>query len=598
MLFSPSRLFARRGLPSRLRTLLALLLFLESATVLRAYQANVPIQTVDKSGVKISLHFPLKDLRNGFLPVRVHIENGTDSAHAWQYTFTVKANGRDEASGEIEVPARSVRDVDLLIPRNRVVAEDQYVNAYVRFSGHAVNGSEVSINSSSSYGSGDQTAYIAMSESLSSTWGMLETWLKTASIGAPSRAPMTKPRSLLGSQVNLAEMPADSRAFFGIAGLWLTLGEWQQLPMEKRAAIREAVDAGCRLFIVCDALPAPPISDLPQLSKFNEPALSGFGMVTFVQSESGKLVTADVLPDIEKLDGVLLPPQRNKAEARSPLVDRLGTPRLNAFLLIGFLVVFAVVAGPVNVLWIAPANRRYRLFFSVPLISIAASVLIGLLIVFGDGFGGIGGRNVLLYLSPENRAVAVQEQASRTSLLFNRTFQVPLETEISGSPISPRGNDKSISLDRDGLNLSGDWFRSRSVQEQFLRAAFPSRASVQLQTGGDGKLTLLSNCPGALHHLFYIDREGKYWQIPELLPGRPEILKESSQKALDDFLIEASKDFNQNMKELLDTVEHRPGHFYALMDPMPGAPIETLTSIRWNIQSIICFGPCGGEEVK
>ncbi|NIP92090.1 MAG: hypothetical protein GWO24_00865, partial [Akkermansiaceae bacterium] len=65
---------------------------------------------------------------------------------------------------------------------------------------------------------------------------------------------------------------------------------------------------------------------------------------------------------------------------------------------------------------------RHRLFITTPLISLGASLLLVVLILFQDGFGGSGQRVTLMEIGPENTAYLSQEQIARTGVLLKTGF--------------------------------------------------------------------------------------------------------------------------------------------------------------------------------
>ena len=112
------------------------------------------------------------------------------------------------------------------------------------------------------------------------------------------------------------------------------------------------------------------------------------------------------------------PPPRSSSGIRARSIDDSASERrhglgddarrwvtisLNAPLLIGFILVFAVLVGPVNLFWLADASRRHRLFWSTPLISVAASLLLVGVIALQDGFGGSGERVMATLLVPDEQ---------------------------------------------------------------------------------------------------------------------------------------------------------------------------------------------------
>ncbi len=204
-----------------------------------------------------------------------------------------------------------------------------------------------------------------------------------------------------------------------------------------------------------------------------------------------------------------------------PMVRALGTIPINAPFLIGFIVVFAVLVGPVNLFWLADAKRRHRLFWTTPLISLAASLLLTVVIVLQDGFGGHGQRAMVTLLCPDRReAVVVQEQVTRTGVLASRRFTAAEDLVLTPLKV---GRFFGKSFGQSGRDYGGDWFASRSVQAQRAEAIVPSRAEVQL-LNADAASTgappvVVSSIPATLREIHYLDPPGHGWRGDHLHTG-------------------------------------------------------------------------------
>jgi len=104
-----------------------------------------------------------------------------------------------------------------------------------------------------------------------------------------------------------------------------------------------------------------------------------------------------------------------------PLV---GQVRLQSGLIFGFILIFALVVGPLNLFVFASGKNRPRLFWTTPLISLIGAGLLAALMIVQDGFGGTGARTTLAVLLPQDKKMAViQEQVSRTGILLGQPFR-------------------------------------------------------------------------------------------------------------------------------------------------------------------------------
>ena len=576
--------------------------------------------TDPQSGISMECAMPLGEMvPTGFYPLRFKINNRTGETHTWRVTFT-SSEGASVGVGmrhttTLTVEAGQSRAWDLLVPcaeLNRRLSDYTQLNGVVE--GYGVNAGgrfHVTADNSGGYA---RTNFTAMTETLGrAAWSKVEAEVKTAVTpvfdhpglisvrGIPRYSSGSSgSRNLIGSQVKLEELPPDWRALAGCGCLWLSTTDWEGLSSDRRRAIRQWVAAGGHLFIASPANTIERLSLLPTGLTTDKRHPLGFGWIKAVKLVNGELEPKETGREIVELDSAVLPAWHEDYRTHWELIEYIGWPKLNITLILIFVAVFATVIGPVNLRWFAPPQRRARLFFTIPLLSAGASIALFGVIALGDGFGGTGARNVLLYMpAGENQVTVLQEQVTRSRLLFRRSFKLPETVQVSFAT-QDRQSDRGIDLERAGEVLSGDWFRSRSVQTHLLRTNVPSRAGVSLQQGGaDGAPpVLLSSVASSLRELHYIDAAGRYWQAEKVETGRPVTLKPSTREALDEGVRSIAKELSSNFGAMLDEIGHRPGHFYAVADPMSEGPIETLSSIRWEKQNILCFGTCTGAESK
>ncbi len=565
---------------------------------------------VDAGPISISLGLPLAQAQppSGFFPLHVKIGNDTRDPHRWTMKITNGGMGRGRSTGfrqEIAVGAGEVKEVDLLVPRAGLMTPSfSYENLAGEMQGPGISGAGI-FHLMSRYSGGQSSAFVVFSESLGvRAWSKIESEIKSAGFWhgsgvlessrlSPYRSGKgSVTRGLNGSQVKLAELPPDSRALSGVAGLWVSSDDWAGLNQPLRDAIRDWVTAGGNLYVACIGGTRHEFASLPAHLDFDNPQPLGFGTVKLVKLVGGELPATETVLEILALDNAPLPQWKEDFDQKWPLADFVGVPRLNVPLVITFVGCFALIIGPFNLLWLAPARRRHRLFVTVPLLSAGASMVLFLMIAVSDGFGGSGGRDALvLFSTGENRVSLIQEQVSRTRLLFNRSFSFPEEAAISAFfPKTP--GERPGQIERTGGTLSGDWFRSRSTQIQVIRTTIPSRAEVRLQPSSGGAPVLLSSAATTMHHLFYVDQEKNYWAGEELTPGRPLTLRASSKTDFDKWRNASAADFTQNLRTVLDRAANRPGYFYADAEAMPEAPLATLRTVSWPRQTILCLGPC------
>ena len=292
-------------------------------------------------------------------------------------------------------------------------------------------------------------------------------------------------------------------------------------------------------------------------------------------------------------------------ESNWDLALQVGQLQFSGVFIMLFVLGFGLVIGPLNLFRFARSGKRHRLFWTTPLISIAGSLLLAVVIYLQDGIGGTGKRMVLVQLIPgDSEEVIAQEQISRTGLLISSRFAT--EDRIFISPISniapftgPYSSGvkfKARTYNITGADCSGDWFASRSVQAQLIEAIRPSRARVEIIPSANGAPpALLSSIENDLQQVFYIDDDGKYWEAGETRVGEKKPLRPSTQSDFDKWLGSNSGGAGARIKYLLSQGTRRRGYFYAAADDSGNDAVATLTSIYWGNTKTIYLGPCAGD---
>jgi hypothetical protein len=578
---------------------------------LRAATQICSVATAPGSGIHVEVTSPATSIApGGFAPVRVKITNGSQRAGIWALEFSEgNFSGSSRVSRfEIRVPAGIPSETWLMVPLSDL---PDFRTPSSRLSLELTGpGIEKPRAGGFQLGNGrfgdPATGWVAITESLATKqWGELEARLKGTSPGGIalplSELPLAKHRALsslpkrglAGAPVVLREFPPDSRAFSGFAGLWLRPSDWETLDSARREALRQWILQGGRLFVAAEAGPLR-LAGLPEPGESGDAPL-GFGRIERTAFQAGSMDLEKLVRQVISLDGAPASASDDDYRTGWAASDLLGKPTLNVPGILLAVGLIAVLIGPVNLLWFAPPNRRHRLFVTVPLLSLGASLLVLTTIILGDGVGGAGIRNALVLLGEgRSQGVLIQEQLSRSRFLFSRQFTLPEEASLAWIQMKD-GRHAEPRLFREGGRLGGDWFQSRAVQAHRIQLNFPTRAEVSCRPGAPGSAPeLLSTVPDRMDRVFYMDDAGAYWTAPQLETGRPQPLQASTRSAFEEWVREVRADFSVNLSESLAETSHRPGWFYGtLKAPRGGLVLETLDSVRWDRQTVLVLGPCG-----
>ncbi len=513
----------------------------------------------------------------GFLPLRVEIKNGSTDERTWQFTTTQTQSMQQAVASttSLTVPARDKRVFDVLVPLSPQSSNSsRYANLSINVSGYGVDDGGSSEHAAGG-SSAASTGFFGLGESLSvKNWGPLKDLVEKAG-----------KRSLDGTPLDTSFLPADWRALVGFETIIFSEEEWRKIPAAQQGALRDWVAQGGHL-ILCHANTEAP-QDLPPA------ATRGAGRISLWP------LGADL---VERINKEITAPGKSLGERVSSdyawdwklakSVGRLQTPYV---LVMIFVVGFAVLIGPVNFLVFAPQGNRHRLFWTTPLISVLATLLIAGIIIGGEGFGGQGQRmEALLCLPSEHKAVLWQEQVSRTGVLISTSFTPSEESLLLPIFLQQRsGLSFPRSAGRYALNgrvWSGDWFRSRATQAQALLSIYPTRGRLEVTVDEVGVPQVVSTFAQNLTEVFYYDANAAIWQAAAVAPGHKTALKRVDDKAYQKWRKEAVSPAGSLVRGQFEQFEKqdRRGKFFASTPQIH--PISTLGVVRWKPAGALIFG--------
>ena len=312
-----------------------------------------------------------------------------------------------------------------------------------------------------------------------------------------------------------AALPADWRVWGSQHAMVLRQADYAQLDPEHRVALRRWVALGGRLalsteseHLAAEHLGAGLIVPLSGDIAYLPPALISRQLALSVPSPS--------LPIGDSL-------ARDHASIEAFGSGERSDTRWLVYVLIGF----AITAGPLNLLVLAPAGRRHRMLVTMPLIALVGAVVMGAGVVARVGLGGEGVRSSVVALAPgEGGAAVFQDQVSRTGILLSRRFALPDDAVMAAASLDA-GSARAggALLGREGGEASGDWFRSRSYQAYQLRRFVAGTGKVEVTAlAADGAPTVTSTLKTPLQEFAWIDDQDRVWTAPALEPGKAVVL--------------------------------------------------------------------------
>jgi len=530
----------------------------------------------------------------GLMPVTVTITNGSPADHVWTVAPTTGYGSSADVtpSGRIAVAAGATGRMTLFVGSSSGGWGGRQT---FQMTGHGVSTTfQVDCSRASHRHGGGTLLQCGISKEVQAAQGN----------------PFAK-FTLTGGSLDMARAPEDWRGWTSFRNVLLTEGEWQGLAGGRRKALLDWAATGGRAGVLVADRAAERLGRLgfPTAGPDGRRRI-GAGEIVVVPWDGSKLAAGDVaafldgrttfedaLGDYHPLSKASggrhygsVPTGGGWEPGFGRLFDRFGPRGLPVGSILAFLAIFGLVAGPLNVMVLAGKGRRSRMFWTTPVISLAATACLLSLMFLRDGVGGAGGRRVLGLLAPEHNTLAIiQEQFSRTGVLLGSSF--PIAEPAWLEPLGPR-DDQAEFIEADGRTRQGDWFRSRSDQAFLATAVRPSRARIEFVPGADAAPpAVISSIEVPLERLFVIDEEGRYWMAADVGTGEKKPLVASDADAYAKWFAALEADAGPVRRQAVAAVKNLRGHAYASSPQAGKVAVATLGSIRWIDERADFVGP-------
>ena len=522
----------------------------------------------------------------GYHPIRVVMANNQLIPHKIFLDFQCTSNYSSQVSCSSQysftVEAGKIATYDILVPLTPQNGQANYEQFTLNLTGSMGSSSH---NDTVRFGP-DQPA-VLISDTLHSPNGSsLDSELSTR-LGGHSRH--YSGHNQFASRFSPGQLPDDWRAYSGFDTMLLTDFDWSSVPPGAKNAILAWMRLGGHLIIYSASSPTPTALGLP--------ADTSFGRYDIKPITGDRLVHKATVDFVFKREhDTRISAVTKDFDAKWPLQKILGEKSFNSTVFILVLIVFGIIVGPVNLFVFAKSGRRHRLFITTPIISIATSLLLIVLIIFEDGFGGEGQRLALMEVRPDdnqNAAFVVQEQFSRTGVMTSPSFSIDasalfVPVSIDSNRWSRFTSDHTTSGNYDiqpsggKLFVKGSWFQSRSEQGQLLTAVVPTRGRIEhAQQAGK----IISSFDFPIKTLLFKDEDGNWHRADNLTKGKSITLSSVDVTMVQPMLNDLNLKFTKRSQSFFKKVQERKGHYIAITTEAPA--IETHPSIDWETTTII-----------
>jgi len=287
--------------------------------------------------------------------------------------------------------------------------------------------------------------------------------------------------------------------------------DWAELPPPVRAALLRWNAAGGWLLFMGTPEGLPRLRPSPGSSY----GFHGLGRVTLENPALPlEQVQSEVVTWMERRPH--LDPRQVSEDL--PLLEKNTLPVRSLF---GVLLAFVLIGGPLNLYALAKKNRRFWVFWTLPLVSLLASVALIGATLMDEGWVRIH-RSRALTLLDETRGHAITAGLSGIYATMAPRGQVVFEPETEIRPMGNVGNG-DMEWD-DGQRLFGSWVGTRVPSYFALRRSESRRERLPVRAAANG-LTAVNGLGAHIVRLSVADADGSIWTAANVTPGSEVLLK-------------------------------------------------------------------------
>lgn len=282
------------------------------------------------------------------------------------------------------------------------------------------------------------------------------------------------------------------------------------------------------------------------------------------------------------------------------VVERFGVPVRGLFLL---MLLFVIVIGPVNLIWLARRKRKIWLLWTVPAISLLTCLIVASFALFGEGWSATARTEALTILDETaHRATTIGWAAFYSPITPSEGLHFTQDTELS--PQLPesysyrrRAPERTIDWTND-QHLSAGWITARVPVFFKLRKSETRRERLNIQPEAGGAATLVNGLGGEISQVWWADANGKIHTATNVPAGAQAALQDTGLKAsaaVSRLRDAFSRDWLEQFKLFTDKPQEvlMPNSYLAVLEASPFVE-EGLKGVKTRKARNLVYGVSAG----
>jgi hypothetical protein len=306
-----------------------------------------------------------------------------------------------------------------------------------------------------------------------------------------------------------------------VIGFWEAPQQWR-MRLELIGAIETEVEAGTET----QPEPQSPVRVTPSKNGLQTYYI-GFGTLNVTGAVDPKQITPSQWRGI-KLNWEGSRPDENYYVSISDInreftvVDRIGVPVRGLFAL---MILFVIVIGPINLLWLARRGKKIWLLWTVPAISFMTCLAVSTFAFFGEGLSATARTESMVILDEtSHRATTIGWMAFYSPVTPGEGLHFSTETELMPRLPQAWGYGRGGGLGRT-IDWSGDqhfafgWITARVPVFFKFRKSETRRERLTVRQAGNDSISIVNGLGADIRQLWWADDEGEIYTATNIPAG-------------------------------------------------------------------------------
>jgi hypothetical protein len=278
-----------------------------------------------------------------------------------------------------------------------------------------------------------------------------------------------------------------------------------------------------------------------------------------------------------------------------PIVDRLAIPVRGFFIL---MILFVIVIGPLNLIWLARRKKKIWLLWTVPAISLLTTLGVSAFSLFSEGLSATSRTEAITILDEaSHRATSIGWTGFYSPVMPGEGLHFNYDTELN-----PRfyrdfrhvdGPTRIIDWSND-QHLVSEWISARVPVHFKFRKSEARRERLTVRRGANDAISIVNGLGAGIRQLWLADKTGEIYTATNISAGAESRLTPINLKAAGAAAklrevytgnwLETINDLEANPREAL-----APGCYLAVLDASPFIE-EGLRNVKTRKSKTVVYG--------